>query len=96
MEATGAYAGIVPPYHQYGDTDRKDSITKEGNPVLRWALVKAARNHNRLCPGSNLSTRHRRSMQKKGRKKAIVATVRQLGTVLYTTLVRGEEFKVNS
>lgn len=94
-DQVGSYAGLVPVLHQSGDTDRKGSITKEGNPVLRWALVEAARNHTRLCPGSTLSKRNKRLKEKKGNKKAIVATARQLGTVIYTMVQRGEEFKVN-
>ena len=90
-----AYAGLVPSQHQSGDTDRKGSITKEGNPTLRWALVEAARNHVRLCPDSSVSQRYVRLAQSKGHGKAITATARQMCTVLWSMMARKEVFQVN-
>lgn len=91
----GAYAGLVPSQHQSGDHDRKGSITKEGNPILRWALVEAARNHVMHCPDSRLTKRYEEMAEKKGHAKAIVATARVLVTVLKAMVEKKEGFKVN-
>jgi transposase len=90
-----AYAGLVPSQHQSGDADRRGSITKEGNPTLRWALVEAARNHVRLCPDSSIAQRYVRLAQTKGHGKAMTATARQLCTVLWSMMARKEVFQVN-
>ena len=38
-----AYAGLVPAVRQSGGKKPKDlGITKNGSPLLRWALVEAA------------------------------------------------------
>lgn len=91
----GAYAGLVSRQQQSGDHDRRGSITKTGNATLRWALVEAARNHVRLCPESNLSKRYQRLATTKGHKKALVATARQLATVMHAMVTRNTPFQVN-
>lgn len=90
-----AYAGLVPSQHQSGDTDRKGGITKEGNPILRWALVEAARNHVRVCKNSRLAHRFERLAKTKGYAKAVTATARLLATVLKAMIDQQEAFKVN-
>jgi transposase len=90
-----AYAGLVPSHHQSGDAERMGSITKEGNPTLRWALVEAARNHVRLCPDSSISRRYVRLAQTKGHGRAITAAARHLCTVLWSMMARKEVFQVN-
>lgn len=90
-----AYAGLVPRLHQSGDTNRKGSITKEGNPILRWALVEVSRIHVQRCHESTITKRYQRLAETKGHSKAIVATARQLCTVLKTMIDRKEAFKVN-
>jgi len=90
-----AYAGLVPSQHQSGDTDRRGSITEEGNPTLRWALVEAARNHVHLCPDSSITQRFVRLAQSKGHGKAMTATARHLCTVLWSMMARREPFQVN-
>lgn len=89
------YAGLVPSQHQSGDHDRHGPITKEGNTILRWALVEAARNHVRLCPESRLSRRFEELAEKKGYGKALTATARVMATVLKAMVDRKEAFKVN-
>lgn len=91
----GAYAGLVSRQQQSGDKDRRGSITKIGNPILRWALVECARNHVHHCPDSQLSLRYARLKATKGHKRALVATARQLGTIMHTIVLRNEAFKVN-
>lgn len=94
-DSLAAYAGLVPSQHQSGDHDRHGSITKEGNPYLRWAMVEVIKNHVRVCPESDISKRHERLAEKKGYSKATVAAARQLCTVLHVMVTRKEEFKVN-
>ena len=38
----GSYTGLVPSEHSSGPTRRQGSVTKCGNPRLRWALCEAA------------------------------------------------------
>lgn len=94
-DSLGNYAGLVPSQDQSGDHDRRGSITKEGNAILRWALVEAARNHVRVCPDSRLSQRFQQLATKKGYAKALTATARVLATVLKAMVDKKEEFKVN-
>lgn len=89
------YAGLVPSRHQSGDHDRHGPITKEGNAILRWALVEAARNHVRFCPESRLSRRYEELADRKGHAKAITATARVMATVLKAMIEKKEVFKVN-
>ncbi|MBI4392589.1 MAG: IS110 family transposase [Euryarchaeota archaeon] len=94
-DALGAYAGLGVRQHQSGDTDRRGSITKQGNGLLRWALVEAARNHVRVCPDSALARRCKRLEARKGYGKAITATARVMATVMFTMVARKEAFQVN-
>jgi len=38
----GAHTGLVPGEHSSGESRRQGSVTKSGNPRLRWALCEAA------------------------------------------------------
>jgi transposase len=40
--AVGAHTGLVPGEHSSGESRRQGSVTKCGNPRLRWALCEAA------------------------------------------------------
>lgn len=94
-DALAGYAGLGVRQDQSGDKDRRGSITKEGNSLLRWALVEAARNHVRVCPKSTLSRRYAKLAKKKGHKSALVSTARVLATVIWAMTTRKEDFKVN-
>ncbi len=93
-DAVAAYAGLAVRQQQSGDSDKR-GITKEGSGLLRWALVEAARNHVKHCPESALSKRYRRLAQRRGNKKAFVATARVMATVMYTMVKRKEEFRLD-
>jgi transposase len=90
----GAYAGLTPGKHQSGDTDADLAITKRGNHILRWISVEAARNHTQHCGTSALTLRHKRISKRRGPKKAMVATARNLLAIIHVMLTRHEEFNV--
>ncbi len=94
-DAVAAYAGLAVRQQQSGDSNRRGSITKEGSGLLRWALVEAARNHVTHCPESALSRRHKRLAKRRGNKKAVVATARVMATIMYTMVMRQEEFRLD-
>lgn len=94
-DGLSAYAGLAVRQSQSGDTDRRGGITKEGDAVLRWALVEAARNHVRVCPQSALSRRYQRLAKTKGQKKALIATARVMATVMHAMITKKEDFQVN-
>lgn len=79
-----SYFGMVPRLSQSGNHAYYGRITKLGNPNIRWALVQAAHRMVRI------DTKHRefvdRLAVKHGRKKAIVALARKLGTIVYWVL----------
>lgn len=90
----GAYAGLTPGKHQSGDVDQNLGITKRGNQVLRWIAVEAARNHVKHCADSELSLRFKRLAKKRGSHKAVIATARNLLTIIHVMLTRKEAFKL--
>lgn len=94
-DAVAAFAGLGVQQMQSGDNDKRGSITKQGNSLLRWALVETVHNHLRHCPESALSKRHYRLAEKKGSKKATIATARVMLTIMYTMTVKREDFQVN-
>lgn len=94
-EALASYAGLSIKEDQSGDRQRKGSITKDGNTLLLTLLVEAAHNHARHCPESALSQKFKRWEQKKGTKKAAVATARALIHILYAMIRDQEPFTVN-
>lgn len=94
-DAVGSYAGLGVRQSQSGDEDKRGGITKEGNSLLRWILVEATRNHVGRCPESQLTKRYKRLAEKKGSKKATIATARVLVTVMYAMITKGESFQVN-
>jgi len=94
--ALASLAGLGVRQTQSGDMDARGNITKDGNGLLRWDLVEAARNHIRNSPESDLSIRHKRLTKKRGVKKATVATARVLITIMYAMVTKNEAFQVNA
>lgn len=90
-----SYAGFGVRQEQSGDTDRRGRITKEGNDLLRWAMVEAARNHTIHCPESSISQRYERLKKTKGQGRALIATARVLLTCMYILVKENREFTVN-
>jgi transposase len=88
-----AYAGLVPAVRQTGGKKSKDlPITKQGSPLLRWALVEAAWRLVGTSP--KWSAFFARLASRSGKKRAIVAVARKLLCVLYAMLKTSTPYKV--
>lgn len=88
-----AYLGLVPGVRQSGDVEYRDSITKEGDGLLRWLLVEAA--HvllTRTRKSCALKRWGLRLQAKKGAGKAKVAVARKLAMILHRIWLTGEPF----
>ena len=89
-KAVSAYAGLVPAVRQSAGKGADLKITKEGSPLLRWALVEAAW---RVVRQSAAWTRiYERIKKRGGGKKAIVAVARRLLGVMYAMLRDGTNY----
>ena len=85
-----SWVGLVPQVHQSGDTLYHGRITKQGNKLVRWALVQAAHAAVRWDP--QMATFYNRIAARKGKKKAIVAVARKLSVIFYHMLKKGERY----
>lgn len=89
-----SYFGMVPRLSQSGNHAYYGRITKLGNPYIRWALVQTAHRAVRI------DNKHRefvlRLAVKHGKKKAIVALARKLGTIVYWVLKTEKPYKRES
>jgi transposase len=85
-----AYAGLAPRVRQSAGKGKDLGITKEGSPLLRWALVEAAW---RVVGQSAAWERIYQGIKKRaGGKKAIVAVARRLLCVIYAMLRDGTNY----
>lgn len=71
-----SYAGLVPRLDASADKRRMGSITKQGSPYLRTALVEAAQAAARTK--SRLNVYFRRRIVRSGYQKAVVATAHKI------------------
>lgn len=85
-----SYAGLDPRVRQSGEKETTDAITKEGPPVLRWALGQATLNVVKY--DSYLGNFHTRMKDRKHNQKALVATARKLLVSMYAMLTKQEEY----
>jgi len=76
-----SYLGLNPREHSSGGRQRLGSISKQGNPMLRWLLVEAAQTAARLDP--QLARDYRRLAWRRGSAVAKVAVARKLAVRLY-------------
>jgi transposase len=91
-KAVCAYAGLVPKVRQSGGQGPDLRITKEGPPLLRWALVEAAW---RVIRQSASWRRIYEGIRKRaGGKKAIVAVARRLLVVMTAMLRDGTNYSL--
>ena len=89
-KAVTAYAGLVPAVRQSAGKGKDLKITKEGSPLLRWALVEASW---RVIRQSAAWERVYQGIKKRaGGKKAIVAVARRLLCVMYAMLRDGKNY----
>jgi transposase len=90
VKAVCAYAGLVPKVRESAGKRKELSITKDGPPLLRWALVEAAW---RAVRQSAAWRRIYEGIRRRaGGKKAIVATARRLLTVMAAMLRDGASY----
>jgi transposase len=80
-KALASYVGMIPSEHSSGGRRRLGALSKQGNPLLRWLWVEAARQAVRQ--DSRLKQFYRRKLVQKGLGKSIVATARKLGIRLW-------------
>ena len=90
-KAAASYSGLIPATFQSGESRRGGGITREGNPILRWALVQAAIQLVRLDPGAK--ERYVRLRNRIKRHKARVAIARHLAVVLWHMARTGEAYR---
>lgn len=91
-----AYAGVVPIVCNSGGKKYCGPITKEGPPVLRWALVEAAQSLVKE-PG-DFRNLYRRILRKRGespvtRSKALIACANKLARVIWKMLTEGKSYR---
>ena len=91
-KAVTAYAGLVPRVRQSAGKGKDLGITKEGSPLLRWALVESSW---RVVRHSASWRRVYEGIRKRsGSKRAIVAVARRLLCVMYAMLRDGTNYNL--
>lgn len=85
-----SYAGLTPSVHQSGDTDRHGRITKQGNRMVRVAMMQAVQ--RATSKDTKIRRFYLRIEKKHGKNRAKVATARKMLTWIYFMLKRGETF----
>jgi transposase len=92
--AVGAYFGLTPKQYASGEVNRYGSISKMGSKECRTLLYEAAQSLlTRVGAHSKLKAWGLKLMQKKGRKKAIVAVARKLAVIMHRMLMDKTEFR---
>jgi transposase len=86
-----AYAGLAPGRRESGERTRELGITKEGSPILRWALVETAwRLVGRLPRWGSI---FEKLSKRRGKKRAIVAVARRLLCMMVSMLQSGRGYR---
>jgi transposase len=80
-----SYAGLVPSLDASADKQRRGSITRQGSPWLRTALIEAAHVVPRMR-NRRLHLYFRRRIVRGGYRKAIVATAHKLLQIVFYVL----------
>ena len=95
-----AYFGVVPKKKESADSDPRCGITRRGNERARWMLYQATCVHINYCPESPVTRLFERVAGQKtssgGRrnyKKGITAASRKMLTVMYSMIIKDEEFR---
>ncbi|CUK01918.1 Transposase IS116/IS110/IS902 family protein [Ruegeria denitrificans] len=89
----GAYLGLTPRRYQSGETDWSGRISKRGDQSMRKLLYEAANILiQRVAKFSPLKGWAMRLVQRKGLKKATVATARKMAVILTRLWRDGTEF----
>jgi transposase len=90
-EKMAAYFGLVPSLYQSGKTKRQGSITKLGNPYVRWVLVQSA--HRLVRMNTNYNLFYQTLSARRGKKRAIVAVARKLCLLSWKLLTDNRKYK---
>ncbi|MCL5986226.1 MAG: IS110 family transposase [Actinobacteria bacterium] len=77
-----SYAGIIPSTYQSADKLRHGRITKQGNSLLRWALIEATQ--VAIVHSAYFRNYYERIKSRIGAKPAIVSTARRLLEIVYS------------
>jgi transposase len=89
-----AYAGLAPGQRASGGRAHQLGISKEGSPLLRWALTEAAWRLVRRC--RRWGAIFEGLAKRRGRKKAIIAVARRLLGVMVALLRSGQRYRLAS
>ncbi len=86
-----SWLGLAPRVHQSGNSCYHGKITKKGSPRVRSILVECAWTTIRL--DEYFRSKYTRIVDRRGKKKAIVAIARELVVAFYHMLTRGEDYR---
>ena len=89
-----SYAGLVPSTRQSGTVKHSGPLSKQGNKLIRWALVQDA--WVAIRHSKRFRKIYLRMARKKGVKKAIVVVARKILTSAFYMLQKREEFNENA
>ena len=93
-KAVGAVFGLTPRRHQSGEIDRMGGISKCGDAMLRGVLFEAAQSLlTRVVKWSWLKAWGIKIAQRRGMKRAVVATARRMAVVMHRMWMTGTEFR---
>ena len=84
-------AGLAPGIHQSGEKSDGGRITKQGNKLVRWVLVEAAKNACRYDDGFNEF--YERYSRRKNGKKTVVAVAYEMLLIVWFMLRRNEAYR---
>lgn len=88
------YIGFSPRLYASGDIERMGSITKRGNPQVRWLLIQAAWCMVQSKASNPLKDRFEAMLERgKAKSVAIVALARKLLEMVYILLTRRERYR---
>lgn len=96
-KAFGRYTGMTPSDRSTGGKTLHGSMTREGSPPLRWALIQAVVHcaRSRQGPGFSVGEWLRAKQRRMGNKaKARVAAARKLAEAIWRLFHLGETFDV--
>lgn len=93
-KAVGAVFGLTPRRHQSGEIDHMGGISKCGDAMLRGVLFEAAQSLlTRVVKWSWLKAWGIKIAQRRGMKRAVVATARRMAVVMHRMWMTGTEFR---
>jgi transposase len=86
-----SWAGLAPGVHQSGERAFGGRITKQGNKLVRWVLVEAARNACRY--DERFRDFYERYARRRGGQKAVVAVAHEMLRIVWFMLRRGAPYR---